>query len=324
MAGPSTGGGTSAEFEGEVEVLTRRTESAGVISLELTRPSGEPLPSWAPGAHVDLVLPNGLTRQYSLCGRVEDAKTWRIGVLREPEGRGGSEWVHDHAHEGARVTVRGPRNHFPLLGSPRYLFIGGGIGITPLLPMIARVHAAGADWRLFYGGRVRGSMAFLDELEDYGDRVTLQPQDELGMLDLAGILGEPDEETLVYCCGPTGLIDAVERQCESWPKGSLHVERFTNALAPAEDNTEVEVELRASGITLTVPPELSILEAVENAGVNVLKSCAEGTCGTCETSVLEGEVDHRDAVLTDDEKAENDTMMICVSRARCGRLVLDL
>lgn len=136
--------------------------------------------------------------------------------------------------------------------------------------------------------------------------------------------GEPDGTTQVYCCGPTGLIDAVEKQCEAWPKGALHVERFTNAVAPAEENTEVEVELRSSGITLTVPPELSILESVENAGINVLKSCSEGTCGTCETEVLEGEIDHRDAVLTDEERAAQDTMMICVSRAKCGRLVLDL
>ena len=325
MTGPSTRAGrTSSEFEGEVEILSRRTESDGVVSLELALPSGEPLPAWSPGAHVELILPDGLSRQYSLCGRVENDKTWRLGVLREPASRGCSRWLHDHAVEGSRLTVRGPRNHFPLLESRKYLFVGGGIGITPLLPMIAQVDAAGADWRLFYGGRVRGSMAFLDELGAYGDRVVIQPQDQLGVLDLARILGEPDAETLIYCCGPTGLIDAVEKQCQTWPKGALHVERFTNEAMPAEQNTEIEVELRASGLTLTVPPELSVLEAVENAGINVLKSCSEGTCGTCETEVLAGEVDHRDAVLSEDEKAANDTMMICVSRARCGRLVLDL
>lgn len=325
MTGPSTRAGRmSSEFEGEVEILSRRTESDGVVSLELALPSGEPLPAWSPGAHVELILPDGLSRQYSLCGLVENDKTWRLGVLREPESRGGSRWIHDHAVEGSRLTVRGPRNHFPLLESRRYLFVGGGIGITPLLPMIAQVDAAGADWRLFYGGRVRGSMAFLDELGAYGDRVVVQPQDQLGVLDLARILGEPDDETLVYCCGPTGLIDAVEEQCRTWPKGALHVERFTNEAVPDERNTEIEVELRVSGLTLTVPPELSVLEAVENAGINVLKSCSEGTCGTCETEVLAGEVDHRDAVLSEDEKAANDTMMICVSRARCGRLVLDL
>ncbi len=308
----------------DVVVLSRRTESEGVVSLELGPASGGPLPAWAPGAHIDVVLPTGLSRQYSLCGAVGDEKSWRIAVLREPESRGGSEWIHEHVREGTRLRVRGPRNHFPLLESPRYLFLGGGIGITPLLPMISQVHASGAEWALYYGGRVRGSMAFLPELEAYGAHVRVQPQDRLGMLDLAAILGEPCGSTLVYCCGPAGLIDAVERQCERWPAGALHVERFSAVAAPAGSNTEFEVELRGSGLTLRVPPELSVLEAVENAGVPVLSSCAEGTCGTCETTVLEGEVDHRDVVLGEDEKEAGDTMMICVSRARGGRLVLDL
>lgn len=311
-------------FEGEVVVLSRRAESDGVVSLELALPSGEPVPSWEPGAHIDLVLPDGLVRQYSLCGPVENDKSWRIGILREPEGRGGSRWIHEHAHEGTTLVARGPRNHFPLLDSPRYLFIAGGIGITPLLPMISRVHASGARWELHYGGRERGSMAFLDELEDYGDHVTVRPEDQLGMLDLAAILGGPAESTLVYCCGPAGLIDAVEERCRSRPAGSLHVERFTNVITGSDDDTEFEVELASSGVTVTVPANLSILEAVENAGVAVLSSCTEGTCGTCETTVLAGEVDHRDVVLTDEERDAGETMMICVSRARCGRLVLDL
>jgi ferredoxin-NADP reductase len=311
-------------FEGEVVVLARRVESDGVVSLELGLPSGEPVPSWGPGAHIDLVLPDGLVRQYSLCGSVENDKSWRIGVLREPEGRGGSRWIHDHADEGTTLTARGPRNHFPLLDSPRYLFIAGGIGITPLLPMISQVHASGAGWELHYGGRERASMAFLDELDGYGDHVTIRPADRLGMLDLATLLGSPAESTLVYCCGPAGLIDAVEERCRLWPAGCLHVERFTNVVTPSEDDAEFEVELAASGLTVTVPAHLSILEAVENAGIPVLSSCTEGTCGTCETTVLEGEVEHRDVVLTDDERDAGETMMICVSRARCGRLVLDL
>jgi ferredoxin-NADP reductase len=312
------------QFEGELVVLSRRPESDGVVSLELGLPSAEPVPSWEPGAHIDLVLPDGLTRQYSLCGPVDNGKSWRIGILRELESRGGSRWIHDHAHEGTRLMVRGPRNHFPLLESPRYLFIAGGIGITPLLPMITQVHAAGADWELHYGGRERGSMAFLDELEGYGDRVAVRPQDQTGMLDLGTILHGPAESTLVYCCGPTGLIDAVEERCRTWPAGAVHVERFTNVVAPAENDAEFEVELRGSGVTVTVPPHLSILEAVENAGVAVLSSCTEGTCGTCETTVLDGEVEHRDVVLTDEERDAGETMMICVSRARCERLVLDL
>lgn len=313
------------EFEGEAVVLSRRAVSDGVVSLELGLSSGEELPAWQPGAHIDVVLPNGLVRQYSLSGAVDNRTSWRIGVLREPDGRGGSEWIHEHAQAGTRLRFRGPRNNFPLLDSPRYLFIGGGVGITPLLPMIAGADAAGADWTLHYGGRTRESMAFLDELDRYGERVELRPQDRFGMLDLAAILGEPTPSTLVYCCGPAGLIDAVEEYCRSWPAGSLHVERFAAKDVPHEgEDREIEVELAASGMTLIVPAERSILEAVEKSGAAVLSSCTEGICGTCETTVLDGEVDHRDSVLTDDERAENDTMMICVSRAKGDRLVLDL
>ncbi|OHV25710.1 ferredoxin [Parafrankia soli] len=321
----AAGPGGRLEFDGTVVVQFRRTESDGVVSLQFGRASGEPLPGWAPGAHVDLLLPSGLVRQYSLCGSVSDRGAWRIGVLREPTGQGGSAWIHDHVQEGAELRVRGPRNNFPLLAAPRYLFIAGGIGITPLLPMVTEAEAAGADWTLHYGGRRRASMAFLDELAHHGDRVRAHPKDEFEILDLAEILGEPSQSTLVYCCGPSRLIDAVESRCASWPPGSLHVERFTaRASAADRENRPIVVECRRSGITLTVPPELSILEAVENAGLQVLSSCVEGICGSCETTVLEGLVDHRDSLLTDDERDANDTMMICVSRAKNGRLALDL
>jgi ferredoxin-NADP reductase len=273
------------------------------------------------------MLPTGVTRQYSLCGPVTDTARWRVAVLREPDGRGGSQWIHDRLVEGGELRVRGPRNNFPLRPAARYLFVGGGIGITPLLPMIAEAEAAGAEWSLLYGGRTRASMAFLPELEGYGERVTVRPQDQYGLLDLAGFLGDPDPSALVYCCGPAGLIDAVETHCAGRPVGALNVERFAAAVRqPADDEAEqpIEVELRASGTTLTVPPGLSVLKAVEQAGVPVLSSCEEGICGSCETPVLEGEVDHRDSLLTDDERAANDTMLICVSRARGRRLVLDL
>jgi ferredoxin-NADP reductase len=318
-------------FEGTVTVLTRQTVADGVVSLELAPRFGDdgPLPSWQPGAHIDVVLPTGVTRQYSLCGPAKDTARWRIAVLREPDGRGGSQWIHDNVHEGSELRVRGPRNNFPLHTTPKYLFVGGGIGITPLLPMIAEAEAAEAEWSLLYGGRTRTSMAFLPELERYGDRVTVRPQDEHGLLDLASFLGDPDPPTLVYCCGPAGLIDAVEAYCATWPAGTLNVERFAAADRQSPTGSEAgrqpfEMELRASGVTLTVPPELSVLKAVEQAGVPVMSSCEEGICGSCETAVLEGEVDHRDSLLTEDERAANDTMLICVSRARSGRLVLDL
>ncbi|MEW2400849.1 PDR/VanB family oxidoreductase [Streptomyces sp. NPDC046862] len=318
----------AAEYEGAVTVVSRRTVADGVVSLELAPDSGAPLPGWRPGAHTDVVLPTGVTRQYSLCGPPEDTALWRVAVLREPDGRGGSRWIHDNVREGTRLRVRGPRNNFPLRPAARYLFVGGGIGITPLLPMMAEAEAAGAEWSLLYGGRTHASMAFLPELEGYGDRVTVRPQDRYGLLDLAGFLGEPDPSALVYCCGPAALIEAVEAHCAGWPPGSLNVERFAAApgAQPADERGEqpVEVELRASGMTLTVPPGRSVLRAVEEAGVPVLYSCEEGICGSCETAVVEGEVDHRDSLLTDEERAAGDTMLICVSRARGARLVLDL
>ncbi|MFW3168575.1 PDR/VanB family oxidoreductase [Geodermatophilus sp. CPCC 206100] len=317
---------THDEVDLRLQVASRTEGAEGVVVLELRNPSGAELPAWAPGAHLDLRLPNGLTRQYSLCGDPDDRSVWRIGVLREPQGRGGSAYVHDELTEGDEVDVRGPRNNFPLLPARRYVFVAGGIGITPLLPMMGAAQAAGAEVELHYGGRSRRSMAFLESLEALTDTpVTLHPQDEVGLIDLPAILGTPRPDTLVYCCGPEPLLQAVEQHCGAWPPGSLHVERF----APKEVGEPVrtdsfEVELAQSGLTLTVPPDTSILDVVEAAGIPVLSSCQEGTCGTCETAVLEGEVDHRDSLLTVEEQQANDTMFICVSRAACPKLVLDL
>ncbi|MGR6973996.1 PDR/VanB family oxidoreductase [Streptomyces cynarae] len=307
----------------EVELVVDRREPAaeGVLALTLRHPLGEELPAWEPGAHIDVLLGPGLERQYSLCGDPADRQTWRIAVLREADGRGGSAHVHEQVREGDKVRVRGPRNHFPLQPSPRYRFIAGGIGITPILPMLAAVEAAGAEWTLLYGGRTRRSMAFTAELERYGDRVTVAPQDETGLLDLASVLDDVPDGTLVYCCGPGPLLDAVEGRC---PAGTLRVERFQPKEQPTGDDGEFEVVLAQSGRTLTVPPHVSILDTVRDAGVEVLFSCTEGTCGTCETDVLEGTPDHRDSVLTEEERESGETMMICVSRCRGGRLVLDL
>ncbi|MFC4948471.1 PDR/VanB family oxidoreductase [Pseudonocardia sp. GCM10023141] len=307
------------EIETTAVVESRHDAADGVVVLTLR---GE-LREWEPGAHVDVVLPDGSARQYSLCGDPADPHRWRLGVLDEPAGRGGSRYIHRELHPGASVQVRGPRNHFTLSPSPRYLFIAGGIGITPILAMVAAAEAAGAEWELVYGGRSRTSMAFLDELRD--PRVAIRPQDETGLLDLDALLGVPRAGTLVYCCGPEALLGAVEQRCTAWPAGSLRVERFTaKPLTEPVLSGSFEVELVRSGLTLTVPPDRSILDVAEDAGVGVLSSCSEGTCGTCETPVLEGEVDHRDSVLTNAEQAVGDCMMICVSRARCLRLVLDL
>ncbi|MDT3444551.1 PDR/VanB family oxidoreductase [Pseudofrankia sp. BMG5.37] len=313
------------ETELTLVLAGRQVVADGVALLTLEDPCGSPLPVWEPGAHVDLILDDGLVRQYSLCGDPEQPARWQVAVLRERAGRGGSQRVHDKLAKGDRVAVRGPRNNFALVLSPRYQFIAGGIGITPILPMVAATEAAGADWRLLYGGRSRASMAFLDDLTArYGDRVTARPQDTHGLLDLS-ILDSPVADTLVYCCGPEPLLRAVEDRCRAWPSGSLHVERFSpKEVTRNRPDTDFEVRLERSGQTLVVPAGQSILRTLEEAGVDVLYSCTEGTCGTCETVVLEGMPDHRDSLLTEEEQAANDTMFICVSRSRTPVLVLDL
>lgn len=308
-----------------LRVAAKRPRADGVVELELVPPAGRRLRDWAPGAHVDLQLPNGMTRQYSLCGDRWDPHRYRVAVLREPDGRGGSAAVHDELAVGDEIGVGGPRNNFPLVPSEQYLFVAGGIGITPLLPMVVQADLLDADWRLLYGGRSRSSMAFLDELAGYGDRVVVAPQDETGLLDLPGFLGRPRPGVRVYACGPAPLLAATEAACADWPEHTLRTERFVAAepAAPAR-RTPFEIELARTGVTVQVTPERTVLDAVAEAGVDVLSSCRRGVCGTCETEVLAGEPDHRDALLTDHERQAGDCMFICVSRSRSDRLVLDL
>lgn len=308
-----------------VTVVDKTVTAEDVVVLTLARPDGGRLPDWMPGAHIDLMFANGLVRQYSLCGDRWDAYFYRIGVLREPAGRGGSAFVHDELAVGDRVGLGGPRNHFALAPSARYLFIAGGIGITPLLPMLYQAELLGADWSLLYGGRTRASMGFLDELAGYGDRVHLVPQDEQGLLDLDAWLAPPQADVKVYCCGPGPLLDAVGSAMAPWPAHSLRIERFVAAEqgAPVRDDA-FEVELARSGTRFTVTPQMTILQGARDAGVTVLSSCRQGTCGTCETTVLDGLPDHRDSILDDDERAAGDCMFPCVSRSCTDRLVLDL
>ena len=308
-----------------LRVTAKEIRADGVLTLELAAPWGGRLRDWTPGAHIDLTLPNGLTRQYSLCGDRWDPTTYRVGVLREPEGRGGSAFVHDALAVGDLVGVGGPRNNFPLVPSEQYLFVAGGIGITPILPMVRQADLVGADWRLLYGGRRRGSMAFLDELSGYGDRVLVRPEDEHGLLDLAGFLGEPRGGVRAYACGPAPLLAATERACAGWPPYTLRTERFVaDELGAPARSAAFEVELARTGATVTVTPEMTVLDALSRVGVEVLSSCRRGVCGTCETEVLAGRPDHRDALLDDDERDANDCMYVCVSRSRDERLVLDL
>jgi len=297
-----------------------------VVLLDLTTPDGAELPAWDPGAHVDMLLPGNVVRQYSLCSDPADRARWQVGVLREPEGRGGSIFIHDDLVEGAELEVRGPRNNFPLEPAGAYVFVAGGIGVTPLIPMISAAVAQGVPWELIYGGRTRSSMSFVDHLEEkYGDRVTVRPQDEHGLLDLQGLLGTPREDAAIYCCGPEPLLQAIEAASANWPAGALHVERFSpKELEAPVLSGSFEVELTLSDMVLTVPPDKSIMEVMEEHGVPVVASCMEGTCGSCETVVVCGKPDHRDSILSPAEQEANETMMVCVSRSVTPRLTLEI
>lgn len=317
--------GDAVEQDIDMELVAREAIADGVVRLTLRPVSGEDVPEWEPGAHLDLHLRPDLVRQYSLCGDPHDRTCYQVTVLREADGRGGSAHVHDAVEVGEVLRTRGPRNHFALEPARSYRFVAGGIGITPIVPMVAAAEKAGAEWTLAYGGRSRASMAFRDELvERYGDRVGLFPQDEVGLLDLDALVGAPEEGALVYCCGPEALLTAVEQRCAAWPAGALHVERFAPKELPASaEDGSFEVEFARSGVRVPVPPGVSIVDAAAEAGVDIETSCREGTCGTCESGVLGGIPEHRDSLLTPDEQAENDVMFPCVSRARCPKLTLD-
>ncbi|MFE5485623.1 PDR/VanB family oxidoreductase [Streptomyces sp. NPDC056527] len=309
--------------ENPLQLIVHRMtwEAEGVLSVELAHPEGKPLPAWTPGAHIDVHV-GGHVRQYSLCGDPHDQGAYRIGVLNEPSSRGGSRHVHTKLRPGRSVTVSEPRNHFALEDAGSYVFVAGGIGITPLLAMAREAARRGAEWRMVYGGRSRASMAFTSELALLGGDVTLVPQDELGHIDLESVLTRLPDDALVYSCGPEPLLAAVEERC---PEGRLRLERFAApTVERAGDDEEFEVECRTSGLTLRVGPDTSILDAAEGAGLSVNSSCRDGICGSCETRVLDGTPDHRDFLLSEAEQSAGATMMICVSRCASGRLVLDL
>ncbi|MCZ0989581.1 PDR/VanB family oxidoreductase [Streptomyces diastatochromogenes] len=288
-------------------VTSHEAVADGVVQLRL---EGADLARWEPGAHLDVVLPSGLVRQYSLCGDPEDTSSYTVAIRLVEDGRGGSREVHEQVTEGTELEVRGPRNRFPLVGAESYVFVAGGIGITPLLPML-RALPEGTDWRLLYAGRTRASLPFLEEVEKLGrDRVTVVE----GRPDLDAL--QVPEGAVVYCCGPEGLMTAVE---ERFPH--VRVERFAPRVS-ADGNHEFAIELRRSGRTLTVPADSTVLAAVRRELPDTAYSCEQGFCGTCQQRVLEGEIDHRDELLTDAERHES--MLICVSRARSDRLVLDM
>ncbi|GAB2462260.1 PDR/VanB family oxidoreductase [Xylanimonas ulmi] len=305
-----------------LEVVRKEALADGVCRLALSAPGGTRLPDWTPGSHIDLTFA-GLTRQYSLCGDRWDSSTYEVAVLREPLSRGGSAYVHERLREGDLVDLGGPRNNFALVPADHYLFIAGGIGVTPILPMLEQAERLGTPWRLLYGGRTRASMAFADRLARWGDRVELCPQDERGLLDLSVIARQPPGAK-VYCCGPAPLLDAVRAACADLPAGRLRLERFAaGTLPPPLRGTPFTLELARSGRTVRVDPDTSVLDAVAAAGVPILSSCRQGICGTCETGVISGTPDHRDSLLDDAERERGDCFYPCVSRSASDRLVID-
>lgn len=316
-----------------LKLRVRSVESVaeGIVELRLEPDELSGVPAWEPGAHVDIELPSGLMRQYSLCGSPGVTDTYAVAVLREPNGRGGSAEIHERVVEGTTLFIRGPRNHFPFVESPRYLFIAGGIGITPILPMLEAAERAAADWKLIYGGRSTASMAFVHRLLKLGpDRVSLLPEDSCGRPNLPLILGDVDSATQIYCCGPPGLLNAVEEQCDqAGLSKQLHTERFTApppgaATGPSDDDGAFDVRLETSGLTVRVGGDETILAALQDSVDDLAFSCEEGFCGACEVRVLSGTPDHRDTVASASEHDDEGTMMICVGRSKSPLLVLDL
>jgi vanillate O-demethylase ferredoxin subunit len=309
-------------------VAAIRNEALGIRAFDLVPADGRPFPPFAPGAHIDLRAPDGQLRQYSLCGEPHEAPDrYTVAVKHEAEGRGASRAIHAGVAVGSVLVIGEPRNNFALApDAARTLFIAGGIGITPIVPMIRARAAAGAEWTLHYCARSRRHAAFHDALAALAPaRVRAHFADAPGCrLDVAALLREHAPGTHLYCCGPERLMTAVADASRHWPAGHVHFEWFHGDSAAGATNAPFEVELARSGRVLAVPPDRSILEVAREAGVDVPSACHEGVCGTCETAVLGGVPEHRDKLLSEEERAASRTMMICVSRAKNGRLVLDL
>ncbi|MFM0626986.1 cytochrome P450/oxidoreductase [Paraburkholderia xenovorans] len=301
-----------------------------IAHIRLVSADGRPLPRWTPGSHIDVVCGDtGLSRQYSLCGDPNDRDAFEIAVLREPESRGGSSWIHANVKTGDVLRIRGPRNHFRFIGdAKKAVFVAGGIGITPVSAMAREAKSRGIDYEIHYSGARRASMALVDELAAlHGERLHVYVSEEGTRNNFAALFTRADAHTRIYACGPARMLAALEASCAHWPGDALRVEHFAStksALDPSKEH-EFEVELKDSGLVLTVRADQTVLEALQHANIDVQSDCREGLCGSCEVRVLTGRVDHRDMVLTHSEREADDRMMTCCSRACRGeRLVIEL
>lgn len=307
-----------------VRVVDRRDVASSVVELELAAVDGGALPAWTPGAHVDVMIRPGVVRQYSLCGPRATSR-FRIAVLREPEGRGGSKHLHDHVGLGDRLTLTAPRNTFPLDPGRPALLVAGGIGITPLLSMIEELEAHGTSWELHYGGRSPATMAYVEDLAQHGPRLHLYPQDGCGVLPLDDLVGRARSmAAVVYACGPPGMLAALRSAVGDTGDVELVVEQFTAPAPVAGAETGFTVTAVQSGVTFEVGPDEVLLDLLEDHGLDVMSSCRSGVCGTCEVAVLDGRPDHRDTFLTSDEREAGTCLLPCVSRALTPHLDLDL
>jgi ferredoxin-NADP reductase len=309
------------DFDMDLAIAQVKVEAEGVVSVTLAAPQGSQLPVWSPGSHLDVFLPSGRQRQYSLCGDPADRSRYRIAVRLIPDG-GGSREVHETLRPGDRLRVRGPRNAFSMVTADSYLFIAAGIGITPILPMVKSANQRGIPWRMVYLGRNRDSMPFLSELEKCtGGVVEVRPDDEFGRPDIGDLLTRARPGGATYVCGPPPVLEAARTLMSSIDStGSLHTERFS---APTVvGGAPFDVQLSRSGITVSVGAAESALAAIRRAVPGVAYSCQQGYCGSCKIGVLAGGVEHRDHKLLESER--DDAMLICVSRSSGGPLVLDL
>lgn len=313
----------------KISRIVKETES--IKSFELVRDDGSELPSFTAGAHVVVNLKDGLQRHYSLANDPDQRDRYLIAVLREPLGDG-SQYMHDLLATGDTLSISEPKNHFSLEESARkHILIAGGIGITPIFSMLYALSKSDSDYHLYYCSRGPEVTAFHQELSDgpFSENITFVHDggDPSKSLDVKSLLAEPDDRTHVYVCGPAGLINAVRDAGAHWPIGSIHFEAFASSGADEihqDGDQPIEVEIASSGQVLHVPSDKTVLEVLLDNGIEVSRLCEEGYCGSCITDVLEGEPDHRDRILNDEERAANDCMTVCCSRAKSTRLKLDL